>query len=56
MTDLQKEYIEYLTRCSRNTSETVLDWHNKAISKEVGESYGLSVDEMGEAVENGQEV
>lgn len=51
MTNSQKEYIGYLTRCSENTSETVLDWHNKVISKEVGESYGLSVEEMREVVE-----
>lgn len=42
MTDSQKEYIEYLTRASRCSTETVLDWHNKAILKEIGESYGLS--------------
>jgi hypothetical protein len=48
MTDSQKEYIEYLTRASRCSTETVLDWHNKAISKEVGLNYGLSEKEMDE--------
>jgi hypothetical protein len=50
MTDSQKKYIEYLTRASRCSTETALDWHNKAISKEIGLSYGLIEDEMEQAV------
>ena len=53
MTPSQKNYADYLTRLSRTGTKTAQDHHNEKLTREVGESYGLSESEMREVVENG---
>ena len=52
MTNLQKDYSDYLTRLARTSTKTISELNGEKLVREVGRSYGLSEDEMREVVEN----
>ena len=50
MNQSQREYIDYLTRLTRNSDKTAQEFNKENIVREVGKSYGCSEMEMDEAV------
>ena len=50
MNQSQIEYIDYLTRLTRNTTKSMSEFNLELVVREVGKSYGCSETEMDEAV------
>lgn len=52
MNKSQKEYSDYLTRLTRNSTKTAQEFNKELAVREVGKSYGLSEKVMDEVAES----
>ena len=50
MNDAQKDYIDYIERVMRMSTETMEEINQKLIVRNVGRYYGCTEEEMNEAV------